>query len=90
MDLAVRKRMGTIALLPDLSGDGKAVLIRHHNVEQADAELIFVEFIDGGLSVGAMYYIIAGIDEIILYYIPEGKIVFGQQHFYFRSLLHNS
>jgi len=78
-----------VALLPDLFGDGKSVLIGHHDIQQANAELIFIELVDRGLSIRAQHHIIACIDEIILYYISKGKVVFSQQHFYFRGLLHN-
>lgn len=67
-----------IALLADLFGDGKPVFVRHHDIEQTDRELIFVEFVDGCLTVGAQDYVITGINQIIFDDISQGKIVFSQ------------
>ena len=67
-----------IALLPDLFGDSEPVFVRHHDIEQTDREFVFVEFVDGSLTVGAQDYVITGINQIILDDISEGKIVFSQ------------
>ncbi len=76
-------------MLADLLGDGKTVLIWHHDIEQADAEFILVEFVDGGLAIGAQYYVIPGVDQVIFDDVTQGEVIFCQQHFYFGDLLHS-
>src|SRR6185437_5615437 len=67
-----------IALLADLSGDGKPIFVGHHDIEQADRELVLVEFVDSGLAIGAQDYLITGVNQIILDDISQGKVVFSQ------------
>jgi hypothetical protein len=42
-----------IALLADLFGNGESVFVRHHDIQQTDAEFILIEFVDSRLAVGA-------------------------------------
>src|SRR6202050_3031059 len=78
-----------IALLADLPGYGEPVLVWHHDIEEADTELILVELVDSGLAIGAQYDVITCVDKIVFYDVTQREVVFCQQHFYFCHLLHS-